>query len=314
MPLWIGAYLADTQHLTRDEHGAYLLLLMAYWRAGAPLPDDDKRLSAIAKASPKEWKTLRPTMAEFFVVADGVWAHKRVDSELGISFERKVKAQKKAQKGAQVRWGNEPQATESSTNFDATSNAPSNASSMPQALLEDMPKQCPTPSPLPINTKELKHTLTMPQGCVSGVDENQNTADNTAESVVAMLARRGFPSVSVKNTGMLERLARGVTLAMFEEAAQIAFEKRKEFNFILGVLDNKIKDANGVNSGANSALSMPQKAWDFDRQSIEATALKYGVQAWVEPTSANGFIGEVYTAFVDRVRDAVEAKGEEVTA
>ena len=65
MPLWIGAYLADTQHLTRDEHGAYFLLMMAYWRNKGPLQDDDKRLSSIVKASPKEWKELRPVLVEF---------------------------------------------------------------------------------------------------------------------------------------------------------------------------------------------------------------------------------------------------------
>jgi uncharacterized protein YdaU (DUF1376 family) len=141
MPLWIGSYLADTQHLTRDEHGGYLLLLMAYWRNCGPLQDDDKRLGAIVKASPKEWQAIRPVLAEFFTVADGVWSHKRVEQELAGSLVHKEKAVRKAQAAAQARWGKAASKPSSNAPSDATSNAPS----IPQALHE----QCPTPSPLP---------------------------------------------------------------------------------------------------------------------------------------------------------------------
>lgn len=73
MPLWIGEYLADTMGFKALQHGAYLLLLMAYWRSRAPLPDDDDELAGIARVTAAEWKALRPKLERKFQVADGVW-------------------------------------------------------------------------------------------------------------------------------------------------------------------------------------------------------------------------------------------------
>lgn len=88
MPLYIGDYLADTMHLTREQHGGYLLLIMAYWRTGAPLRDDDGFLASIVKATPAEWRKLRPALSEFFEVGDGLWRHKRIDKELSDADEK----------------------------------------------------------------------------------------------------------------------------------------------------------------------------------------------------------------------------------
>lgn len=83
MPLYVNDYLGDTMHLTRDEHGAYLLLIMAYWKRGGPLPDDPASLAAIARATPEEWqRTLNVRCQPFFSINDGFWNHKRVDTEL----------------------------------------------------------------------------------------------------------------------------------------------------------------------------------------------------------------------------------------
>lgn len=135
MPLWIGAYLADTMTLTTQQHGAYLLLLFAYWRNRGPLDDDDEDLASIVKASPAEWKKLRAKLCKFFTIDNGVWAHGRADKELAAAGMRKAAAVSKAQAAAEARWKKERE--------QAASNASSDAPSMPGALL----KQCPTPSP-----------------------------------------------------------------------------------------------------------------------------------------------------------------------
>lgn len=144
MPIWIGAYTADTMDLTTLQHGAYLLLLLNYWRKRCPLPDNDETLRTITKLERAEWRKHRPVLAAFFRVGDGVWWHKRVEAEMAKADKRSAEASAKASKGAQARWEKKPKQSAKQSNKDAPGNAPS----MPQALLDGMPKQCPTPSPI----------------------------------------------------------------------------------------------------------------------------------------------------------------------
>lgn len=83
MPVDVGAYLADTMRLTTQQHGAYFLLLLDYWKSG-PLPDDDEQLAGVAKVDLREWKAkVGPVVRRFFAVADdGLLHQKRADAEI----------------------------------------------------------------------------------------------------------------------------------------------------------------------------------------------------------------------------------------
>ena len=79
LPLFTDAYLADTRHLTTEEHGAYLLLLICAWRSrGCALKDDDKTLARIAGLSPTRWRRLKPALVDFFQIEDGLWRQKKL--------------------------------------------------------------------------------------------------------------------------------------------------------------------------------------------------------------------------------------------
>jgi uncharacterized protein YdaU (DUF1376 family) len=143
MPLWIGDYLADTKRLTLEQHGAYLLLLMDYWRNGAP-PDDDATLARILGVDLKNWRKIRPVLASFFTLDQGRWQHRRVEAELAGARERSGKAAAKAKLAATRRWERERGQAAGSIG-DAPSNAPSMPDAMLQAMLEDMPQPCPPP-------------------------------------------------------------------------------------------------------------------------------------------------------------------------
>ena len=82
MPLFVSDYLADTSHLSTEEHGAYLLLLMHGWMNGGQLPIDDSRLRRICRMDEKPWKASKEVIKEFFYVQDGALRHRRVDREL----------------------------------------------------------------------------------------------------------------------------------------------------------------------------------------------------------------------------------------
>lgn len=83
MPLHIAAYLVDTQHLTTEQHGAYVLLLMHCWTHEGRLPDDDGALASICRMTPLQFRrkiagAIRPFLQP---AGDGHLTQKRLMEE-----------------------------------------------------------------------------------------------------------------------------------------------------------------------------------------------------------------------------------------
>lgn len=136
MPLYIGDYLADTMHLTTEQHGAYLLLIMAYWKNGGALSSADQSLAATCRLGVDAWSMHKHTLASFFDTDSDpkLWIHMRAEKEMEKAGNNQRTRTLRAQAAAAARWGN-----------NAPSNAASNAPSIPQAMLNG----CPSPSPSP---------------------------------------------------------------------------------------------------------------------------------------------------------------------
>lgn len=95
VPLWVDDYQRDTRHLTTEEHGAYLLLLMAAWATPTTsMPDDDDMLARTAKVSIARWMKMKGVIMAFWTL-DGRskrWAQKRLKKERRLAVDRKAKA------------------------------------------------------------------------------------------------------------------------------------------------------------------------------------------------------------------------------
>ena len=130
MPLYIADYLSATSRLTTEQHGAYLLLIMDYWKNGAP-PDNDQVLAQITKLSPDAWSNARSMLKAFFQVQDGLWIQHRIESEMVKAQHNKQVNVKRGKAGAEARWNkNAPsidQAYSEVCSADSTSPSPSSS-------------------------------------------------------------------------------------------------------------------------------------------------------------------------------------------
>jgi len=104
MPLWTDAYLGDTRHLSTLQHGAYLLLLMAMWRNGGTLPNEEKRLARTAGLSLDKWRKASPEVMELFEVEDGLLTQKRLKLELEKSLGLAQKRALAGSAGGKAKW------------------------------------------------------------------------------------------------------------------------------------------------------------------------------------------------------------------
>lgn len=101
-PFYPADYMADTLHLTTEQHGAYLLLLMAAWPHGGRLPNDPKKLARIARVSSRRWHLVAEDVLAFFEVDGDEIVSKRLERERkkadSISAKRSASARREKQR------------------------------------------------------------------------------------------------------------------------------------------------------------------------------------------------------------------------
>ncbi|HYC66661.1 YdaU family protein [Brevundimonas sp.] len=102
MQLYVADYLGDTRHLTTEQHGAYLLLLMAMWRADGRLPNDPKKLARIVCCTPSRWAKIGGDVLEFFDVDGDDLTNARLGLELEIAQEKSIKRARSGRLGARA--------------------------------------------------------------------------------------------------------------------------------------------------------------------------------------------------------------------
>jgi len=101
MQFYVADYLADTTHLTAEEHGAYMLLLFSYWQTGKALRID--RLATVARISNDRWPSVAETLSEFFHVTETHWIQFRVEADLEAVNSKSVAASNAGKASARAR-------------------------------------------------------------------------------------------------------------------------------------------------------------------------------------------------------------------
>lgn len=119
MPFFVGDYTKNTMHLSTEEHGAYLLLIIHYWSNGK-IRNDKKIIKNIAKISTKR---LQNVLA-FFAEKDGYLEHQTIERLKQEAIENKDKQRKRTEAARQAKLSVTDNVTTSVTSSTSTSSSP----------------------------------------------------------------------------------------------------------------------------------------------------------------------------------------------
>ena len=110
LPLFTDAYIADTIHLSHEEHGLYLMLLMTVWRSPeCKIPNDMEWIKRRLRASDEQMeKYVKNILDEFFSSTGNYIFQKRLKDE----FEYVKVKSKKSSVSAKSRWQKEKKVCE----------------------------------------------------------------------------------------------------------------------------------------------------------------------------------------------------------
>lgn len=109
MPMYWDAYIADTTHLSCEEHGAYLMLLGAMWRRDGTVPDDDADNARILGLSKAKWRKMKARLADTipnFIIEDGYISQKNLRKIWENTQEKIAKNKINGAKGGRAKSNN----------------------------------------------------------------------------------------------------------------------------------------------------------------------------------------------------------------
>lgn len=104
MQLYVADYMADTRHLTCEQDGAYMRLLMAMWRSGGSLAADHAQLARIVGLSASRWIKIREDIMAFFDESDGFITQGRLAREYRKAEEKSAKRSEAGKSGADAKY------------------------------------------------------------------------------------------------------------------------------------------------------------------------------------------------------------------
>lgn len=135
LPLWTDAYLADTGHLTFEEHGLYLNLLILMWRSPeCRIPNDPEWLN---RRFPDHANALHSLCQEFCTTdAQWIW-QKRLQKEWQWCKDKK----QKNKLAAEARWSKTLDKNDANASF------------------TQCERSAPIPTPTPLLSKDKKEKI-----------------------------------------------------------------------------------------------------------------------------------------------------------
>jgi len=184
LPLFPRDYIADTRHLSLEEHGAYLQLLQFAWLTPeCRIVDNDRRICAMLNITPRRWQRIKPAVMAFWTLDDGYWYQPRLHRE----YELVKKIARKNSAAARTRWQKEKRKS-----------LKNNESDNATAPLPHMP---PSPSPSPSHsTSNQPPTLQgprAPQNCSGGRLLTQQETQSLIASLEADYGNRNGPKAEI---------------------------------------------------------------------------------------------------------------------
>lgn len=115
----IGDYRRDTNHLSLLEHGIFRQMLDQYYLDEKPLNTDiNKLMRSLNIRTPDERESFDLVLADFFVLTDDGYTHKRCERDLIVIYEKS----EKARASAKCRWNKGVDANADKTDSERNAN------------------------------------------------------------------------------------------------------------------------------------------------------------------------------------------------